>query len=149
MGRLNDRLNKKKLGAFCTPSLYAKKSVKLVLEAIKRIPKDNDCIILDRCAGTGNLEAELIGLKDNRDDLIIEHCVLSTFEYYEYKVLQERLGTKVRFIIPPKEDLVKYSNGLIVNADATSKEYIENEENLENVKIQTSYVLDEFKKELK
>lgn len=181
MGRLNDRLNKKKLGAFYTPSLYAKKSVELVLEAIKRIPKENDYIILDRCAGTGNLEAELIGLKDNRGDYIIEHCVLSTFEYYEYKVLQERLGTKVKFIIPPKEDLVKYSNGLIVNADATSKEYIENEEILEyvnnskcsvilfenppyddetaenkntdeekkNVKIQTSFVLNELKKELK
>lgn len=55
MDKLNDALQKKNLGAFYTPSLYAEKSLELLREAISRVPKDNDYIILDRCAGTGNL----------------------------------------------------------------------------------------------
>lgn len=120
MDKLNDRLNKKDLGAFYTPQLYCNKAVELVREAIKRIPKENDYIILDRCAGTGNLEAEL-------NDEELSHCILSTYEYYEYKVLLERLGDKVRAIIPPIESQVKYSKGFVSNADAMSKAYIDNE----------------------
>ena len=120
MDKLNDRLNKKDLGAFYTPQLYCNKAVELVREAIKRIPKENDYIILDRCAGTGNLEAEL-------NDEELSHCILSTYEYYEYKVLLERLGDKVRAVIPPIESQVKYSKGFVSNADAMSKAYIDNE----------------------
>ena len=64
MDRLNDELQKKNLGAFYTPTLYAQKAVELVREAIKRVPPGNDYIILDRCAGTGNLELELSNAKN-------------------------------------------------------------------------------------
>ena len=128
MDKLNDRLKKKDLGAFYTPMPYAQKAAELVLKAIDRVPEGNDYIILDRCAGTGNLEDALKGLIDQNGDDVLSHCVLSTYEYYEYKVLQERLGADVRFIIPPTESLVQYSNGCIINADALSEDYINNSE---------------------
>lgn len=126
MGRLNDRLSRKDLGAFFTPMPYARKAAELVLKAVERVPEGNDYIILDRCAGTGNLEAALIGLTDKNGDDLISHCVVSTYEYYEYKVLQERIGDKVRDIIPPTEANVIYDNGMVANADAMSEEYIDN-----------------------
>lgn len=126
MDCLNDRLQKKDLGAFYTPMPYARKAAELVQKAVSKVPEGNDYIILDRCAGTGNLQAALLGLTDKNGDELIEHCVVSTYEYYEYKVLQERLGDKVRDIIPPTEANVIYSNGVIANADATSKDYLDN-----------------------
>ena len=126
MDCLNDRLSKKDLGAFYTPIPYAKKATELVLMAVDRVPKGNDYIILDRCAGTGNLEAALIGLTDRNGDELIEHCVVSTYEYYEYKVLQERIGSLVRDVIPPTEANVEYENGKVANADAMSEDFINN-----------------------
>lgn len=119
MDKLNDFLQKKNLGAFYTPELYAQKSVELVREAIARVPPGNDYIILDRCAGTGNLESYLT-------DEELTHCIVSTVEYYEYKVLQELLGAKVRHIIPPVETAETFNAGLVTGADALSREYLEN-----------------------
>ena len=119
MDRLNDTLQKKNLGAFYTHELYAEKSLELVRMAISRVPEGNDYIILDRCAGTGNLESEL-----TEEEL--SHCIVSTVEYYEYKVLQELFGSKVRHIIPPIETSETFNAGLVTGADALSKEYIEN-----------------------
>ena len=119
MDKLNDTLQKKNLGAFYTHHLYAEKSLELVRAAIARVPAGNDYIILDRCAGTGNLEA---GLTDEE----LSHCIVSTVEYYEYKVLQELLGAKVRHIIPPIETAETFNAGLVTGADALSREYIEN-----------------------
>lgn len=119
MDKLNDRLQKKNLGAFYTPMPYAKKSLELVRKAIARVPEGNDYIILDRCAGTGNLEEGLTAEE-------LSHCILSTVEYYEYKVLQELLGSKVRHIIPPFEESDTFVAGLVNGADALSQEYIEN-----------------------
>lgn len=127
MDCLNDRLSKKDLGAFYTPPAYAKKAAELVQMAVDRVPEGNDYIILDRCAGTGNLEAALIGLYDRNGDELIEHCVVSTYEYYEYKVLQERIGDRVRDIIPPTEGNSEYEAGKVKSADAMSREYIENQ----------------------
>lgn len=126
MDCLNDRLNKKDLGAFYTPPAYCKKAAELVELAVSRVPDGNDYIILDRCAGTGNLQAALYGRYDKNGDELISHCVVSTYEYYEYKVLMERIGTDIREIIPPTEMNVVYETGKISNADAMSKEYIEN-----------------------
>lgn len=126
MDCLNDRLNKKDLGAFYTPKPYCDKASELVIKAVARVPEGNDYIILDRCAGTGNLEESLIGKYDKNGDELISHCIVSTYEYYEYKVLSERLGDKVRNIIPPTEANVVYENGKISNADAMSKDFIEN-----------------------
>lgn len=126
MDCLNDRLNKKDLGAFYTPEPYCQKAAELVEMAVARVPKGNDYIILDRCAGTGNLESALYGRYDQNGDELISHCVVSTYEYYEYKVLLERIGQDVRNIIPPTEANVVYENGKVSNADAMSKDYIDN-----------------------
>src|SRR3989344_367994 len=122
MDKLNDNLIKKELGAFFTPPAYAKKALELVREAIKLVPKGNDYIILDRCAGTGNLQAEL-------SDEELSHTILSTYEYYEYKVLLERFNGRVRHIIPPTDDhaVMNKTIGMIDCADALNKEYLENE----------------------
>lgn len=119
MDKLNDFLLKKNLGAFYTASLYAEKALELVRQAIARVPAGNDYIILDRCAGTGNLESRM-----TEDEL--SHTIVSTIEYYEYKVLQELLGSRVREIIPPIETADTFNAGLVAGADALSKEYIEN-----------------------
>ena len=119
MDKLNDNLNKKKLGAFYTPELYVEKALELVRQAIKEVPIGNDYIILDRCAGTGNLE-KLMSEEE------LSHCIISTIEYYEYKVLLEILGDKVRHIIPPTEKEDTFNMGMVKGADALSKEYIEN-----------------------
>lgn len=119
MDKLNDTLQKKNLGAFYTPEAYAHKSHELLRKAIARVPEGNDYIILDRCAGTGNLEK---GLTDEE----LSHCILSTVEYYEYKVMQEILGAKVRHIIPPVEASDTFNAGLVRGADALSQEYVEN-----------------------
>ena len=119
MDKLNDDIQKKNLGAFYTPTIYAEKSLELVREAIKRVPKGNDYIILDRCAGTGNLE---LALTDEEKS----HTIVSTIEYYEYKVLLEVLGDKVRYIIPPTEREETFNEGLVRGSDALSEEFINN-----------------------
>lgn len=126
MDCLNDRLNKKDLGAFYTPEPYCQKAAELVEMAVARVPDGNDYIILDRASGTGNLESALYGRYDKNGDELISHCVVSTYEYYEYKVLLERIGQDVRTIIPPTEANIVYENGKVSNADAMSKEYIDN-----------------------
>ena len=77
MDKLNDTLQKKNLGAFYTHPLYAKKSLELLRMAIERVPDGNDYIILDRCAGTGNLERYM-----TEEEL--EHTILSTIEYFNF-----------------------------------------------------------------
>ncbi len=119
MDKLNDTLSKKNLGAFYTPQKYCEKSVELVRKAIERVPDGNDYVIIDRCAGTGNLEAML-------SDEELLHTIVSTVEYYEYKVLASLLGDKVKHIIPPTEKEDTFNMGLVRGADALSKEYIEN-----------------------
>ena len=118
MDKLNDDLQKKNLGAFYTPTLYSQKAIELVRQAINRVPQGNDYIILDRCAGTGNLELYLT-------DEELSHCIVSTYEYYEYKVLMELLGDKVRHIIPPVETNDTFNKGTVRGADALSKEYLD------------------------
>lgn len=119
MDKLNDTIQKKNLGAFYTHPLYAEKSLELVRKAIARVPTGNDYIILDRCAGTGNLERFL-----TEEEL--SHTIVSTIEYYEYKVLLETFGEKVRHIIPPIEVQETFNAGLVRGADALSEEYINN-----------------------
>lgn len=119
MDKLNDTIQKKNLGAFYTPLQYSEKAAELVRLAIQRVPEGNDYIILDRCAGAGNLEKALTAEE-------LSHCIVSTVEYYEYKVLQELLGSKVRHIIPPVEESDTFYAGLVRGADALTKDYVEN-----------------------
>ncbi|MCL2743011.1 MAG: hypothetical protein FWE67_04090 [Planctomycetaceae bacterium] len=97
LDKLNDKLTQKELGAFYTPPLYAQKALELVRKAIKEIPEGNDYVIIDRCAGSGNLEEAMT-------DEELSHCILNTYEYFEYLVLRENFGDKVREIIPPTTD---------------------------------------------
>lgn len=120
MDRLNDVLHKKNLGAFYTHPLYAEKSLELVRKAIDRVPDGNDYVIIDRCAGTGNLESKM-----TEEEL--SHTIVSTYEYYEYKVLMEAFGDKVRHIIPPTERIDTFNGGMVRGANALSMEYVKNE----------------------
>lgn len=56
----------------------------------------------------------------------LSHTIVSTVEYYEYKVLASLLGDKVKHIIPPTEKEDTFNMGLVRGADALSKEYIDN-----------------------
>ena len=120
MDKLNDFIQQKDLGAFYTPPEYARKSHELLRQAIARVPDGNDYVIVDRCAGTANLEE---GLTDEE----LSHCILSTLEYYEYKVMQELVGSKVRHIIPPIEASDTFDAGRVRGADALAREYVEND----------------------
>ena len=119
LDKLNDKLTQKETGAFYTPKEYAEKAAELVQMAIDRVPEGNDYVIIDACAGTGNLEEVL-------PDEVLKHCMLSTYEYYEYRVLVQKLGSKVKYIVPPTESQIKYHKGFITNADAMSEEFINN-----------------------
>ena len=126
LDKLNDTLMKKNTGAFYTHKLYAEKASELVKMAVERVPEGNDYIILDRCAGTGNLEENLKNIYDKNGESLVSHCIVSTIEYYEYKVLQENIGSMVRHIIPPIETDATFNAGFVSGADALSKEYIFN-----------------------
>ncbi len=176
---LNAKILKKELGAFYTPAPYCRKATELVRRAIKRLPKNHDYIILDRTAGTGNLEEFLtdkkvnditideldryldkelktkylqskkdvintfysdrlfgdltvgelekhkmkISLHDYLSDDEIGHAIVNTYELKEWIVLNERLGDKVKLIIPPPAH-VSEANQLVNGGDALSDHFV-------------------------
>lgn len=178
MDLLNDRMHRKELGAFYTPPAYCKKATELVRKAIAQIPKGHDYIILDRCAGTGNLLEFLTDkpvnditiselrkyladefvdkyLKDKAnvlplikfDDLNqitigklekhktrinihdyifdneLSHAIVNTYELKEWIVLNERIGNKVKMIIPPPSEITG-KEALVNGGDALSEQFI-------------------------
>lgn len=121
MDKLNSPAMQKDLGAFYTPPVYAKLAARLVEMAVRRVPSGNDYVIIDRCAGTGILERSL-------PEELLSHCIVSTYEYYEYRVLAELIGDKVKELIPPTESEDTFiSTGCVRGCDALSREYVENE----------------------
>lgn len=88
MDLLNDKQHKKELGAFYTHPTYCLKSTELVRKAIKQIPADHDYIILDRCAGTGNLEEFLTDKKV--DDITIGELGRYIDKSLKTKYLQDK-----------------------------------------------------------
>ena len=95
MDCLNDNINKKELGAFYTPTEYCKISAEMVRRAITDIETiGNEWVIIDRCAGTGNLERVLTGAE-------LAKTIVATYELKEWQVLNYWLGDKVLLIIPP------------------------------------------------
>ncbi len=129
MDVLNDPMTQKKLGAFYTPPAYCKKAVELVKQAIARVPDGNDYVIIDRCAGTGNLEMYL----DDGNEDILSHCILSTYELKEWMVLKDRYNGRVRYIIPPvpanPKDLPNLNEeGFLSGANALTTEIMNNPE---------------------
>lgn len=179
MDLLNDKQHKKELGAFYTPPAYCLKATELVRKAIKQIPRGHDYVILDRCAGTGNLEEFLtdkpvkditigelnryIGqtlkskyLKDKKDvietfynkrdfneiavgelekyktkislydyifDNELSHTIVNTYELKEWIVLNERIGDRVKLIIPPPQE-VSNKEALVEGGDALSSQFV-------------------------
>jgi hypothetical protein len=178
MDCLNDKMHKKELGAFYTPKAYCKKATELVRKAISQIPHGHDYIILDRTAGTGNLEEFLtdkqvdditIGelnnylgediiekyLKDKQNiinlieytdfdsitvgqfeeyktkinihdylfDNELSHCIVNTYELKEWIVLNERIGDKVKMIIPPPVD-INNEKSTVKGGDALKENFI-------------------------
>lgn len=111
---LNDKFLQKELWAFYTPDPYVKKATELLRLAISQIPEWNDYIILDRCAWTWQLENFL-----TKEEL--SHCVLSTYETWEWNVLYNKFIDKVRLIIPPEASA---ENSLVDWWDALSRHFI-------------------------
>ncbi|MGP1580621.1 MAG: hypothetical protein ACTTH5_06345, partial [Wolinella sp.] len=123
MDLLNDPITQKKLGAFYTPLAYCELAHELLKKAIDRVPKGNDYVIIDRCAGTGNLEKVL-------SDEELSHVIINTYELKEWYVLKDRIGRRVRYIIPPipqpPKDLPALNkDGFLSGANALSKEFID------------------------
>ena len=179
MDLLNDTQHKKELGAFYTPPAYCRKATELVRQAIKQIPAGHDYIILDRCAGTGNLEefftdkavdditikeldrfidktlkmkylqdkADIIttfyskrnfneitvgelekhrtkvSLHDYVFDNELSHSIVNTYELKEWIVLNERIGDRVKLIIPPPQE-IDNTEALVEGGDALSVQFI-------------------------
>lgn len=117
LDRLNDKLKKIELGAFYTPDAYVRKAHELLREAIARVPAGNDYVVIDRCAGTGNLERFL-------DEDTLSHFVVNTYEQFEYLELLRGFGDRVRAVIPPtyKEGDPHY--GMLLNGDALSDRFV-------------------------
>lgn len=185
MDLLNDTQHKKELGAFYTPSAYCRKATELVRQAIKRLPVGHDYIILDRCAGTGNLEEFLTDkdvdditiseldrfidktlktkyLQDKADvittfyskrnfneitagelekhktklslhdyifDNELSHAIVNTYELKEWIVLNERIGDRVKLIIPPPQE-IDNTEALVEGGDALSEQFVTGQKSL-------------------
>lgn len=179
MDLLNDKQHKKELGAFYTPPAYCLKATELVRKAISQIPKGHDYIILDRSAGTGNLEEFLtdkpvsditvgelgrhidkdlktkylqdkadvittfyskrnfneitlgelekhktkLSIRDYIFDNELSHTIVNTYELKEWIVLNERIGDRVKLIIPPSQE-VSNKEALVDGGDALSLQFI-------------------------
>ena len=98
MDCLNPNLLQREQGAYYTPTAYVKEMHKLLYKAIEEIPAGMDYVIIDRCAGTGNLQE---GLSDE----ILSHCILSTIEFNEYAILSYKYGDKCLVVIPNTDAL--------------------------------------------
>ena len=129
MDMLNDPMTQKKLGAFYTPPEYAKLSANLVRKAIARVPAGNDYVIIDTCAGGGNLEMYL----DEDGEDILSHVIVSTYELKEWIVLKDRFGSRVRYIVPriPKDKTTLpdlNEDGFLRGANALTRDIIDRPE---------------------
>ena len=98
MDCLNPGKLQREQGAYYTPTAYVKEMHKMLFEAIEGVPSVMDYIIIDRCAGTGNLQEFL-------PDEILKHCILSTIEFNEYVILNYKYGDKCLVVIPNTDAL--------------------------------------------
>lgn len=88
MDVLNTPLMQRELGAFYTPPVYAQKAQEMLKKVINSLPEGMNYVVIDRCAGTGNLEE---GLPDN----ILHHFILNTVEVEESVCLAADFADKV------------------------------------------------------
>lgn len=87
-------------GAYYTPEKYVELSTAMLRNAIKNIPAGNDYIILDRSAGSGNLESQFT-------DDELSHCILNTLFSEEQAELAKAFGGKVRMICDASDALAE------------------------------------------
>ena len=116
MDLLNDPMTQKTLGAYYTPTAYCKLAAEKLREIINGIPDDTDYVIVDPAAGTGNLEAVLT-------DEELSHTIVNTYELKESGVLEDRIGSRVRYNMSKNDG--RQSGGLISGCDALSKEFVD------------------------
>lgn len=118
---------RKDRGAFFTPSEYAQKMQEYLKKIIEE-NKDKEILIIDRCAGTGQLEKGL-------DKQTLNKVILNTYEFCEWVNLGEHFQDKVKIIKPPytnaqlidiyiDEDVMKNGNALSKEFDIWLREYI-------------------------
>jgi len=132
LDRLNDKMKKIELGALYTPAPYVRKSHELLREAIARVPDGNDYVIIDRCAGTGNLERGLDeidchrdGCEDSEPHTVMAHVIVNTFEQFEYLELLREFEDQVRAVIPPSyAEGDPHESGTLLNGDALSERFV-------------------------
>lgn len=125
MDCLNPGLLQREQGAYYTPKAYVDEMHKLLYQAISEVPKGMDYVIIDRCAGTGNLEE---GLSDE----ILKHCILSTIEFNEYVILNFKYGDKCLVVIPNTDALAYDIIPAEHNEQGVANDYIREKVNDEN-----------------
>src|SRR5699024_5672263 len=89
----------------------------LLRKAIARVPAGNDYVIVDRCAGSGNL---IEGLTDEE----LSHVIVNTYEQFEYLELAREYGDRVRAVIPPTYKAGDPALGVLLNGDALSDRFV-------------------------
>lgn len=94
---LNPSLWQKELGAFFTPPHAAALGQQFLQQAIAELPAGADYVVLDRCAGTGNLYR---GLPTH----ILEHCYLSEIEPVQQQILLSNFADTGAHILPVPHD---------------------------------------------
>lgn len=103
---------KKRLGAFFTPDYAVEKSTTYLRNIISQLP--DDYLIIDRCAGTGNLEKFLT-------DEELSHCVLNTINYAEKTTLKGLYEGRVKAILPVDETTDE--DGCMPAGDALNEQF--------------------------
>lgn len=104
---------KKRLGAFFTPDYAVEKSTTYLRNIINSL-NGEDYLIIDRCAGTGNLEKFLT-------DEELSHCILNTIVYAEKTTLKGLYEGRVRAILPVDETIDEV--GCMPAGDALSEQF--------------------------
>lgn len=116
MDKLNDDMLQQEIGAYYTPVEYSEKSLELLREAIANVPSGNDYIIIDRCAGTGNLEEKMT-------DEELKHCILNTYEYFEWLELRRHYEDKALYVVPKSAATYVQGEGVIKEGDALTEDF--------------------------
>lgn len=125
MDQLNDMALQKVTGAYYTPQPYCEIATNMLIKRVSEFKEkypDDDYIIIDRCAGTGNMELSLEDVYDNNNESLLSHCIVNTLEYQEWIALHNRFANIVRVIIP-NVDIPTKNDQLIEGSDATSEEF--------------------------
>ncbi len=110
---------RKDRGAFFTPNEYAKKMQEYLFHIIQE-NENKEILIIDRCAGTGQLEKNL-------PDNILKKFILNTYEFCEWINLGHNFHNKVKLIKPPYTNAqlidVYINENAMENGNALSKEF--------------------------